>query len=92
MKKKVTSHRPLLVKPKVERTLDQKLSADDEALQHQRYLIDGVIKTFAVKKLNYASATRGLLKNNTEKWIRKHDLSTDAAAIGMTRGAFFGKA
>ena len=60
------------------------------ALQHQRYLIDGVIKTFTTKKLDYHSATKGLLKNQTEKWLKKHDTATNAANIGMVRGAYFG--
>ena len=88
MQQKLTTHRA----PKVEeeKNLDQKLEADNAALQHQRYLIDGVIKTFTAKKLNYSTASKGLLKNNTEKWLKKHDTATKEACIGMVRGAYFG--
>ena len=74
-----------------EQTLTEKLKEDKDALDHQRYLIDGVIKNFSTKKLNYFSANKSLIKNNTEKWLKKRDpAASDSAIIGTKKGYNFG--
>lgn len=55
------------------------MERDGQALQHQRYLIDGVLKSIKIKKQNYASASKGLVKTKTEKWLKTHDSQTELA-------------
>ena len=57
---------------------------------NQRYLINGVLNTLNTKKINYHSASKGLLKKNTEKWLRAHNTKTEAASMSNARGAYFG--
>ena len=76
-------------KAKAEKTLEERIEADAQALAHQKYLIDGVMNSLSSKKLNYHTASKGLLKTNTERWLKKHD-SASENAIGLTRGAYFG--
>ena len=75
--------------PVAEKTLEERIESDAQALAHQKYLIDGVMKSLSSKKLNYHTASKGLLKTNTERWLKKHD-SASENAIGLTRGAYFG--
>ena len=90
MKQKLLTNRQNQEIEEEERTLEEKLENDSKALIHQRYLINGVMKTLGIKKLNYHTASKGMLKNNTEKWLRVHDTNTDVASVSNPRGAYFG--
>ena len=90
MKQKMLSNRLHEEIDADEKTLEEKLENDTKALIHQRFLIDGVMKTLGKKRLNYNTASKGMLKNNTEKWLRVHDKKTEVASVSNTRGAFFG--
>ena len=91
MKQKLSSKRKKaeVVVSEEEQRLEQCILKDKEALNHQRYLIEGVLRQFTAKKLTYQTASRGLLKTNTEKWLKARDTGSEAA-IGMSRGAYFG--
>ena len=73
-----------------DKSLDLKLDDDRKALNHQKYLLEGVMKEMVKKRHDLRSHHRGLVKNGTERWLKKRDTSTETAKIGTVRGAFFG--
>ena len=76
--------------PEEEKLLDEKLNEEHNALMHQKFLVEGVLKQLVFKRKDVHAAEKGLVKNITQKWMQKHDIGTDVAKITMSRGPYFG--
>ena len=74
-----------------EKTLEVKIKDENDALNLQKYLIEGAIKELTFKKQDIAALNRGLIKQGTDKWLRKRDTKTKNAQSSQIRGAFFGQ-
>ena len=68
-----------------QKNLDGKLEADDLALQHQKYLINGVINKFKSNKTTFSSANKNLVNLQMQKWMESHIVSiSDRTRLGDT--------
>ena len=68
-----------------QKDLDGKLEQDDLALQHQKYLINGVLSKFRSKNTTTEQAHKNLVSLQMQKWMESHIVSlSDRTRVGDT--------